>query len=305
MESEILSENPWITSQIKRIEQSTPGTPSEIVLPVDVDHMDFIAKLGLPQRDFEIGGIYNPKTRSMVFSRGTGLAERGSVDPHVLVIRPRRNSDLSTDDIFFHTHPWNKLAMIQHDRDPQNTCEPSEKDLVAVMNQRMIEEEAGQNTKVISIVSSGGYLSITEAIGIQLEENILDALGVMPSQLNALKIELALSPHEYLVNSAKSPESAALMMREVIDFYEYKRRDTHVPFSKKIQELHQRIKKYCLDMSVRGFTQNQSDRVIHDIETHTPNFLNNGKLKQMGFTIEQTPAIRKMLGVTIEKKKQI
>ncbi len=306
---EAVKENPlspkeWIETKVKLLESVPPGKRTEIDLPSDVDHLDFIVELGLPERDYEIGGIFNTKTRSMLVSRGVGAKDRGMSNPQVEIFRMRRNPDESTDDIYFHTHPWDKQATISHFRDPNNSCEPSDTDTNNVMTVRMFEEEAGQDTKVVSIVSSGGYITKTEATGVNTDLEEMTEVGIPDGVANEILTRLAMAPSKYLVNYAKDAESGKLMLEEVRAFYKAKRSNLEVPFTRKLRELQERIKVYCDEGYVDRTYQNRSVGVINSIEHHYPEFQDTRALKQLGLNVEQVKIVKRMIGLTITKYKK-
>ncbi len=303
---EALLSNKWVTETVEKIEKNDPGVTLEVNLPEDINHLDFIAVLGLPQRDYEIGGVYNQITRSILVSRGAGKEDRGFTDPRIRFIRPRRNPDQTTDDLFFHTHPWNKTDMIQHHRDPKNTCEPSDTDTNNVMTLRMIEEECGQDTKVISIVSSGGYLTITEATGAKVDEDKLAQAGLSSEQINSLKTELALYPRKFYKNflsdKGDDPEK---VFQEVLEFYKNRKQNPEVLFTTKLKKLQEKIKPFCSSGYVNRIYQNKSQGIIDDIQNHFPKYPYTGTLEKYGFTPGQIELAQEMAGLTIKKVRQL
>ena len=303
---EALLSNKWITETVEKIEKTDPGMNIEVILPKDIDHLDFIAVLGLPQRDYEIGGLYDQKTRSMLVSRGAGKEDRGFSNPQIKFIRPRRNPDQTTDDIFFHTHPWNQTDIIQHLRDPKNTCEPSDTDTNNIMAIRMIEEEAGQNTKVTSIVSSGGYLTITEANGAKVDETKLIKAGLTSEQINSLRMELALYPRKFYKNFLSDKgDDPDKVFQAVLEFYQNRRQNLDIPFSTKLKKLQEKIKPFCSSGYVNRIYQNKSQGIIDDIQNHFPKYPYSGTLEKYGFDPEQIKLAQEMSGLTIKKIRQL
>lgn len=299
-----ISPKEWVASKVKFLEAISPGERVEIDLPNDVDHLDFIAELGLPERDYEIGGLFNTKTRNMLVTRGAGQKDRGMTNPQIEFVKPRRNPDQTTDDIFFHTHPRDKQATIQHHRDPNNTCEPSDTDTNNVLTIRMIEEEAGQDTKVISLVSSGGYITKTEALGVNIDIDTLIKSGVPEGVVREILTRMALAPSKYLANYAKDETSGQLMMQELEAFYKAKRSNPEIPFTRKLRELQEKIKIYCDEGYVERIYQNKSAGVINNIERHFPEFQSTRALKQLGLSPDQIGLVKKMIGLSINKYRQ-
>ena len=100
-------------------------------------------------------------------------------------IKPRINPDgKTTDDIVFHTHPWQEeKSPIKFFNIPENSCRPIEGDIDNVIALRMTEEEDGFERTIVSIIGSRGHISVTEASGVQIDESALKSAGVSDVQI--------------------------------------------------------------------------------------------------------------------------
>ena len=59
-----LDQAKWISEFVLKAESMEPGQTLEITVPEAVNYLDFLVALGLPQRDYEIGGLFNTKNRN-------------------------------------------------------------------------------------------------------------------------------------------------------------------------------------------------------------------------------------------------
>ena len=299
-----LDPNEWIHEFVLKAESMEPGQTLEITVPEAVNYLDFLVALGLPQRDYEIGGLFNTKNRSMVLLRGSSPDEFMPTNPSVEFIRPRRNEDNSTDDEYFHTHPWDEKSVIQFFRDPQNACSPSDRDTQNVLALSMIEKEVGQDPLVISHISSGGFLSKTEARGVNINSEKLQEIGVTQEQIRAVKADLAIAYPKYLENFAKDEESKKQLCILLDEFYSRKNIDVQIPFTQRLGELQKKIAEFCKVGSRRGVYRNESFRIAEIIGSHFPDYPSATKLSNFGLNDEQITAIHEMIGLTITKYKQ-
>ncbi len=162
------------------------------------------------------------KTRSIVIVRGYSPGERSPYSPaSTSFVKPRLNPDgKTTDDIFFHTHPWQEKNTVGFFNTPKNSCKPIGGDIDTVMAVKMIESQDGFDRTVTSIIGSRGYISITEASGIRLEESVLLDHGVSPLQLLQIKERLALTPPVWVKNYAKDETSQTKLVEIVETFYQ-------------------------------------------------------------------------------------
>lgn len=174
------------------------------------------------------------------------------------------------------------------------------------MTLRMIEEECGQDTKVISIVSSGGYLTITEATGAKVDEDKLAQAGLSSEQINSLKTELALYPRKFYKNflsdKGDDPEK---VFQEVLEFYKNRKQNPEVLFTTKLKKLQEKIKPFCSSGYVNRIYQNKSQGIIDDIQNHFPKYPYAGTLEKYGFTPGQIELAQEMAGLTIKKVRQL
>lgn len=284
---------PWFDKKIPEVEQLKPEQTVEFLIPPDIDYRFFISELGKPARSYEFGGVYNPKTRSIKIVKGYAPGERGGFSPAgTSFIKPRINPDGKTiDDIFFHTHPWQEKNPISFFNIPVNSCRPIEGDIDNVMALRMIEEEDGFERTVVSIIGSRGYISVTEANGIQLDESALESAGVSAVQLQKIKIHLALVPPVWTKNYAKDGQSEQGLVKLVEDFYMKRRTDKSALHSQKIKDLRQKLTPYVREGSL--------DKLIEAFSGEFPKYTQSAFLRNMGLTDQQIKLVQQMTGVKI------
>jgi hypothetical protein len=294
----------WIADSVVRVEGINPGNKIEIIIPEEVNPIDFIIALGLPQRDYEIGGLYNTESRSMLMTRGAGAEERGLANPQVEFMRPRRNEDQSTDDIYFHTHPWDEKGAVSYYRKPENACNPSGTDTNNALAISMIEEEAGQSPEMVSIISSGGYFTKTEVKGTNIDETTLVQSGITDEQARKIRVSLALDYPQWMLNRAKDEKSSDSLAKLLSDFYAKRKQNLDVPFGIKVRDLRKQMEDFFEVVSRRGIPQNASYMIAESIESHFPEYLSGRMLKDLGLNEEQIQVVQGMLGVKITKYKQ-
>ncbi len=284
---------PWLDKKIPEIEQLKPEETVEFLLPREIDHRFFIAELGSPARDYEFGGVYNPNTRSMKIIRGHALGERGGFSPAgTSFLKPRLNPDgKTTDDIFFHTHPWQEKNPISFFNIPKNSCRPIEGDIDNVMALRMIEEEDGFERTVISIIGSRGFISVTEASGIRLDESVLDTAGLTKAQLLKIKGRLALVPPVWIKNYAKNEQSEQELVRLVGNFYRERKANRNTLYSQKIRDLKQELTPYVQEGSL--------DKLVQSLSGEFPKYPQDAFLKNQELTDKQIKLVQQMTGVKI------
>ena len=283
----------WLDKKIPEIEQLKPEETVEFLVPQDIDHRFFIAELGKPARAYEFGGVYNPKTRSIRIVRGYAPGERGGFSSAgTSFIKPRINPDgKTTDDIFFHTHPWQEKSPISFFNIPENSCRPIEGDIDNVMALRMIEEEDGFERTVVSIIGSRGYISVTESSGIQLYESSLKSVGVSEIQLQKIKGHLALVPPVWTKNYAKDGQSEQELVKLVEDFYIKRRADKNTLHSQKTRDLRKKLTPHVREGSL--------DKLIEALSGEFPKYTQSAFLRNLGLTDQQIKLVQQMTGVKI------
>lgn len=290
--SDKLTITPWMQDKLHEIENLKSGSKLTFDLPPEVDHLFFITNLGIPQRDNEFGGLFNPSTRSMIILRESSPGA-GDFDTSVAFLTPRLNADgKTTDDIFFHTHPWNNNSAISYYQEPKNSCRPSDQDTSNAMALQLIEEEDGFKRTVISIVSSRGFISVTEARGIRLDEASLKDLGVTNNQVLEIKRVLSFSPPEWIKNYAEDEEAGAHLVEEVENYYHSRRTDPGSSNLEKLQLLTGKIRPLVKD-------ERQLNKLVGQIGSHFPKYPKIYQLEQLGLTNEQALGIEQMLGISI------
>jgi len=287
----------WMKDTLEEIEGLELGVKKEFILPKDVNHLFFISELGRPIRSFELGGLYNPSTRSMILTRGPKAQERGLRDPGVEFMPPRRDSEGKSEDIFFHTHTWNPDGPIQYIKDPSKTCRPSNNDIDKTLTVRMIEEEAGEDKTIISIISSGGFLSITEAKGAKLDEDRLRKSGISDEQLLKIKSLLALAPPSWIVNFAKDKTSEEKLVIAAKRLYDLKREDTTSSFSEKLALFRNQAADLTKEVMKRGERFLGIDLLIEKLNVHFPKYPTHSYLKNIGFSEDQIALLQSMVGL--------
>lgn len=292
-QTEGFNRTPWLDKKIPEVEELKPGETVEFLIPQDIDHRFFIAELGKPARTYEFGGVYNPQTRSIKIVRGYAPGERGGFSPAgTSFVKPRINPDgKTTDDIFFHTHPWQEKSPISFFNIPQNSCRPIEGDVDNVMALRMIEEEDGFGRAVESIIGSRGHISVTEANGIQLDESVLKSAEVSEIQLQKLKGHLALVPPIWIKNYAKDVQSEHDLVEIVEDFYLKKGTDKDTRHSQKIRDLRKALTPYVREGSM--------DKLIDALSSQFPKYPQSAFLLNLGLTDHQIKLVTQMSGVKI------
>lgn len=281
----------WLEDAIKKLEQLKPKQIAEFSLPADIDYRFFIAQLGRPSRTFEFGGLYNPKTRSTKIIRGYAAMEQGGFSPPATnFLRPRLNEDgKTTDDIFFHTHPWHEKNMISYYNIPVNSCKPSDSDTNNAMALRMIEEEDGFERTVISIIGSRGYVSITESSGIHLDDAVLKDSGISDNQLLEIKRFLALEPPVWTENFAKDPQSESQLLTLVQDFYREKQTDRTVLHAEKLRKLKEAVAPFV--------NADNLDGLISSLAGELPKYPGKQYLRNLGLEATQIERVQSMTGV--------
>lgn len=284
---------PWLDKKIPEIEQLKPEQTVEFLVPQDIDYRFFIAELGKPARAYEFGGVYNPRTRSIKIVRGYAPGERGGFSPAgTSFIKPRINPDgKTTDDIFFHTHPWQEKSPIGFFNIPKNSCRPIEGDIDNVTALRMIEEEDGFERTAVSIIGSRGYISVTEASGIRLDESALESAGVSEAQIQKIKGHLALVPPVWTKNFAKDGQSEQELVKLVEDFYLKRKTDKSTLHSQKIKDLRQKLIPYVREGSL--------DKLIEALSGEFPKYPQGGFLQNLGLEKQQIELVQQMAGVKI------
>jgi hypothetical protein len=287
--------SPWLEETILKLEQLEPEQQTaEFKIPPNIDYRYFIARLGQSQRAYEFGGIYNPKTRSMKVLRGFAPGEKHGFGfaTSTSFMEPRLNVDgKTTDDIFFHTHPWNEENVISYYKIPENSCKPSDTDTNNTMALRLIEEEDGFERTVVSIIGSRGYISITEASGIHLNETLLREFGVTDDQLLQIKRDWALEPPVWTKNFARDSQSEQLLVDLVKDFYHDRQTDRTISYSTKLKKLKEKILPYV--------SIGMSDRLIDDLARELPKYPEKHHLYNQGLTDSQAALVQQMSGVKI------
>ncbi|MBU1043288.1 MAG: hypothetical protein KJ915_02680 [Candidatus Omnitrophica bacterium] len=264
----------------------------ELIIPNEVDHIRIIAAIGQEEKqETEYGGLYNQVTRSILVNKG--FRAQGFDNPQVEFVPPRRNEDgVTTDDIFWHTHPWDSKSPVGFFREPKNACLPSNTDSNALLAAQMIEEEAGNEKPIISITTSGGYVTISEAKGIRLNIDILKQLGLNENRIRNIMTDLALAPEEYFLNAAPDSD-ARLKLKELLEnLYFDRRSDKNRSVRQKIDDFKEQAKQYTFEESRRGVRENTVERLAEQVYSHFPKLPSNiGDL-----TTEQSKAVLEMTG---------
>ncbi len=295
--------NEWVNKTIKEAEQLEKEEALEFLLPKDIDYRFFISELGKPARDYEFGGIYNPKTRSMILARGYASGDRGGFsNPSARFIPPRPNSDGKTsDDLFFHTHPWEKNSTVGYFNIPQNCCKPSDSDVKNIMAVRQIEENDGFKRNVESIIGSRGYISITEVSGIDLNTDKLLKAGIAEKDIQKIKIKLSLAPELYFKNFAKNEVSATKLISALNDFYTENISSKDIPLSQRIESFRLKVSEYTRKDKDR-FGEDGSSKLGKAIFEHIqfPQSLGRVFLEDnLNLTNRQMKLVQEMSGVKI------
>lgn len=293
-ESSGFQETEWLTNQLSELQNLKPEEEFEINLPQDVDYRFFISELGRPPGLPEFSGVCNPATGSIVVKKGYAVGQRGAFSEAASsFIKPRINADgRTTDDIFFHTHPWKENDPIFND--PKKSCLPSRTDINNAMAVRMIEEEDGYERVVTSIVSSGGWLGVLEAKGIRIDEPTLKGAGLSQSQIDKIKERLALAPPIWTKNYAVDETKEAELLKVAEDFYKKRQTDRSTSHSQKVKELRTRLSG-CVPADL-------INKLVRDF-SNTPDFvgegLGEGYLSNIGLNQKQIKLVQGMTGVEI------
>lgn len=296
---------PWINETIQQAENLALNEGLQTTLPADVDIHFFIAELGRPSRDFEIGGVFNPKTRSILLRRGVNNAERQSfmAAAHVGNLPLRRNADQTTDDISFHTHPWKEQSTDPREA-PVRRCQPStgdDSDVSTMLSFRAIEEEVGQDTKIVAIVSAGGYITICEAAGVRVEETVLKDAGLSDEQIREVKVFFGLEWPLWALNWVRKDDPTATeTMRLALDrWYWRKKHDFSVSPKQRMQDFLAETRGTSepeFDRR-RGYVR-QSEILAEHLYMHFPSYpsVNHRDLQQLGLSREQIELLISMAG---------
>jgi len=287
----------WLDQTIPVLEKLQPEQTVELVIPQGMDYRFFIAELGRSARPYEFGGVCNPNTGSTIVIKGYAVGEKAAFsNATTSFVKSRSNPDGSTDDIFFHTHPWSEDEPLRELRQPDSSCRPSDSDINNTMALRTIEEEAGFERTVVLIIGSRGFISVTEASGVKFNESSLTQAGLTDSQILEIKRYLALSPPVWLKNYAKDPASEADLIRIVNEYYLRRTTDKSASFSTKKQELQEQIRPYVKNDSYR---RDDLQRLVDSLTSHFPKYPGGGFLTNIGLSPEQSAMVKHMTGVTI------
>lgn len=285
----------WIQTNISTVKNLPEGGRMELVIPPMIDYLNLISTIGQAEKqETEFGGLYNPATRSMVIVRG--FRSKDSGNHHIDLVPPRRNSDgITTNDLHWHTHPWDSGDQIRFFRDPRNTCLPSDGDNNSLLATQMIEEEAGNHNPVISITTSGGHITVSEAKGIRVDPEKLKQLGLSDDRINDIMTDLALAPEKYFLNVARDPDSK-VKLKELLDkFYLDRRLDKSRTAKQKIEDFQRQAKQYTLIKSRRGVMEDASEMLAKSVYSHFPKL--PSRLGDL--TSEQSQAVLEMTGFSM------
>lgn len=284
----------WLKSTLLDLEKLQPGERTEIVIPRNIDIRFFIAELGRPARSFEFGGIYSPTSRSMIVVRGFGAGERGVFHPpQTPFIRPRLAPDKkTTDDQFFHTHPWEESPNNRFFTEPINSCRPIGSDVDNVMRVQMIEAEDGFERVVSSTIGSRGFISITEAKGVHLDEAVLLGSGITHDQIDQIKTLLAMNAPVWTKNFAKDQDTEVTLVATVNQFFIDKREDKTTSFATKMETLKEKLSPLVREGSL--------ERMIEELLRLAPRFPNSNFFRNIGLNPQQTQLVAQMVGVEIK-----
>jgi hypothetical protein len=282
----------WIQTNISIIKNLPEGGRVELIVPTEIDHISLIAAIGLEEKqETEYGGFFNKKTRSIVVNKG--FRTQGFGNPQVEFIPPRRNDDgITTDDIFWHTHPWDTKSPISFFSEPKNVCLPSDTDNNNLLAIQRIEEEYGNEQPVISITTSGGYITVSEAKGIRVDPDKLKQLGLNGDEIKKIMIDLALEPKEHFINAASDSDAKLKLMELLNKLYFDRHFDKSRSARQKIEDFKQQAKKYTFNQSCRGVMENTVEWLVKQVYCHFPKLPGNlGDL-----TAEQSKIVLEMTG---------
>ncbi|MCU0652744.1 MAG: hypothetical protein MUD10_00600 [Candidatus Pacebacteria bacterium] len=289
---------------LAEIEDMAPNERKEFSLPVNVDYRYFISELGRPDRNFEFGGICNPRTGSIVIIRGVAPEGPFAV-ANAEIPSLRRRKDGETEDIPFHTHPIfrENRRLAKRDHKPEDFCKASNGDIDSIMAFRAVEEDEGLSRKITQITSSNGYIGILESDGIRLDDNRLQEAGVSPEQLNKIKELLAIIPPIWIKNLAKNSESEAPLVKLVEEFYCRRKIDTQISFAKRVRELASMARPYMIDEKNKNKyddgekIKKKMKSFTDGIENNFPHYPGGGYLNNIGLDDQQATLVREMMGV--------
>ncbi len=293
----------WIESVLAEVITASPNVRKEYILPPSIDHMKFIAIIGMPSRDFEIGGIYNTKSRSMIIQRGAKREERAfDANPQISHIKHRLNKDGTTDDIFFHTHPWQQDDPIHVHRTGITACEPSDTDLNNPLLLRDDFDRDGIDQIITSIISSGGYLTVTRASGITANREMFRELGLTNEQISEVLSVLCRGPKKWFKNIAKEDAQSQEDLMELLNqFYDRIYLDKDTTLEKKLRTLRENASPLCTQRMRRGHVEETVDWLIESIYAHAPQHLTATQLTNFGINESKHSAILMSTGLTINK----
>lgn len=284
----------WLDAMLLELETLQPGERVEITIPSNIDIRFFIAELGRPARRFEYGGIYNPISKSMIIVRGYSAGERSVFSPpQTPFVRPRLELDgKTTDDQFFHTHPWEENPSINRLATPIESCRPVGSDVDNVMRVQMIEEEDGFERVVSSTIGSRGFISITEAKGVHLDEAVLLGSGITHYQIDQIKTLLAMKAPIWTKNFAKDPTCEETVVAIVDQFFVDKRFDKTTSFATKMETLKEKLSPFIRADSL--------ERLIEELLGLAPRFPTPTFLHNIGLNPTQILLVTSMVGVDVK-----
>ncbi len=288
--------NLWLDNTIQTIETLSPNQRVEIFLPEKINPYFFISELGRKPRTYEIGGIYNQKTRSVIVTRGgTSFQANPFGREYVVFPAPRINPDGSSDDLLFHTHPP-RVGSAQD-------CLPSVggaegDDLSNTLNLSIIEKWDNYRRTLVSVVASGGSISITESTGPEIDDKKLLEAGVTREQIILVKRRLGLYPSYGLENRSLSTKNGLTVFQAIKDFYENCENDKTTGYMEKYRKFEADLKNKADEY---GLTQKDLEKLIKYLREHeqTRQYVGRTFLENSGFTREQASLIQSMYGLKI------
>lgn len=303
MEAELKSPNPsedisrfkktpLLEEILDSAEQLKGREKREFYLPEDVDIFFFIAELGRPARDHEIGGLIDPTSRSTLLFGGFASDFSGGIErpANIQFEPPREKSGGIVEDIMFHTHPWNPnpSSPVERKKSLRSYCSPSPGDINSLLSWKILEEEDGIVRPVISVVSSRGFITIMEAVGQRYDEELLRQGGFSLEQIQHVKELLALAPHKWIRNLVQGESQKDELFRLAEEFYQNKKKR-----SMPIRDLVEGLKGSAQNL-VRG--GKELEKLIQDVTRHFPEYHTITYLTNVGFTPHQIPIIQNMYG---------
>lgn len=285
----LLSENVQKVRAI--VEEMLPGDRTEYQLPVGIDFPRFVSECGRASLGFEIGGVFSPKSRSLIIARGYGASQRWMFsDPSAGFVAPRQDESGRSDDEFWHTHPPLRLTGTLSKQD----CLPSDSDNSTLLGVWMIDYLYGQQRPITSTIGCGGFVSTTTCHGINFDEGQVLSMGITQDQLQEVKDLLAIGPPIWIRNLAVHGRGEEL--RELVERYYTKKHQQDGSFLNDLDALLSQAAP-LLNTDTPRTGQSATQRLKEAIVGHHPRYFEKHRLTNRGIDPKIAEAILAMVGI--------